>query len=324
MAETENIAKMAEKLSSELFSEFFWDSPGPKNINWACENTEHEKKTHPSDVVFSYKEPYENRKTYLNCDLKSYAKKTINSTSIRNAILSLNKAIECAQISSEWNKNYKTEKINHNIYGLLFIYNHDGEFDSDFKNMLTKATMEDCGLKGTNRVFILGPDDIVYLHNITNDLKRLRGDEVIGLRSTCSFYYPDLIGRKLHFTDTNAPATIEMLLAPYQIVKYKNKAGSNGYIIYYRRHGEKVEEFMYLFDYLLNYQVLQNADDIQIRLPYPDKHASALFESAKKEYAIMFENEEEFQERLGKISYSSITTVTKSYSDIEVGMFREE
>lgn len=33
MPETENIAKMAEKLSNEIFSIFKWEVVGPKNIN---------------------------------------------------------------------------------------------------------------------------------------------------------------------------------------------------------------------------------------------------------------------------------------------------
>ena len=40
------------------------------NINWPCENQEkHEVKTHPSDVVFWYEEPYSQSRTYVNCDL---------------------------------------------------------------------------------------------------------------------------------------------------------------------------------------------------------------------------------------------------------------
>ena len=58
MAETANIAKMAEKLSKEVFAEFLWQKTGSTNINWPCEDEErHGKKTHPSDVVFYYDEP---------------------------------------------------------------------------------------------------------------------------------------------------------------------------------------------------------------------------------------------------------------------------
>ena len=58
MAETINIAKMAEKLSKGIFTEFLWGRMEHTNINWPCENQEtHEVKTHPSDVVFWYDEP---------------------------------------------------------------------------------------------------------------------------------------------------------------------------------------------------------------------------------------------------------------------------
>lgn len=75
MAETINIAKMAEKLSKGIFLEFLWGRMEHTNINWPCENQEkHEVKTHPSDVVFWYDEPYSQSRTYVNCDLKSYDK----------------------------------------------------------------------------------------------------------------------------------------------------------------------------------------------------------------------------------------------------------
>ncbi|WP_216069981.1 hypothetical protein [Acinetobacter radioresistens] len=90
MAETEKIAQMAEILSNDLFSEFLWNRTGTTNHNWPCENPEvHGNKTHPSDVVFYYDEPYSQSRTYINCDLKSYAKGTIKATTIKDAIVSL-------------------------------------------------------------------------------------------------------------------------------------------------------------------------------------------------------------------------------------------
>nr|WP_315206710.1 hypothetical protein [uncultured Albidiferax sp.] len=78
MAETANIAAIAEKLSGELFAEFFWKRTGPMNENWACAKPDHHNvKTHPSDVVFYYDEPYAKQRIYVNCDLKSYAKSSI-------------------------------------------------------------------------------------------------------------------------------------------------------------------------------------------------------------------------------------------------------
>lgn len=88
--ETINKAKMAEKLSKEIFAEFLWQKMDPTNLNWPCEDeTSHKVKTHPSDVVFHYEEPYKQARTYVNCDLKSYGKGSITVGSIRSAIESL-------------------------------------------------------------------------------------------------------------------------------------------------------------------------------------------------------------------------------------------
>ena len=76
------------------------------NINWPCENQEkHEVKTHPSDVVFWYDEPYSQSRTYVNCDLKSYAKGSITAASVREAIESLAKTLSCAEVGQEFNDN---------------------------------------------------------------------------------------------------------------------------------------------------------------------------------------------------------------------------
>lgn len=80
MAETANISKVAEIISSEIFPCFGWTERGPRNENWKCVDATHHKVTHPSDIVFYYLEPYENTRTYINCDLKSYSDSTINST----------------------------------------------------------------------------------------------------------------------------------------------------------------------------------------------------------------------------------------------------
>lgn len=78
MAETKNIAEMSAILSDELFAEFLWTRTGPADTNWPCEDKElHKVLTHPSDVVFYYDNPYSLSRTYINCDLKSYASNSI-------------------------------------------------------------------------------------------------------------------------------------------------------------------------------------------------------------------------------------------------------
>lgn len=95
---------------------------------------EHKKKTHPSDVVFSYKEAYSAQTAYLNVDLKSYAKETIKPFKIENALKSLALTISCAETSPEWQNLYLNSKDNYN--SKLFIYNPDGEYDKNFYNIL--------------------------------------------------------------------------------------------------------------------------------------------------------------------------------------------
>jgi hypothetical protein len=119
MAETINISKMSEKLSKGIFLEFLWGRMEHTNLNWPCEDQEnHEVKTHPSDVVFWYDEPYSQSRTYVNCDLKSYAKGSISTASMREAIESLAKTIECAEKSQEFNDKYIHQDVSPNICGL--------------------------------------------------------------------------------------------------------------------------------------------------------------------------------------------------------------
>src|SRR4051812_33654983 len=107
MAETDQIAKMAELLSQDLFGEFLWQRSGPMNQNWACQHTdEHKTVTHPTDVVFFYDEPYATSRTYIQTDLKSYAKGSITPNAIRNAVKSLAKQVACAEVSPDWQKLY--------------------------------------------------------------------------------------------------------------------------------------------------------------------------------------------------------------------------
>ena len=125
MAETSNIAQMAEKVSKEIFSEFFWEQVGSLDTNWdCCQQEKHNKTTHPTDIVFRYEDPYEQKYININFDLKSYAKGSINATTIRTALESLAMASECTQISEEWQNIYQSKTMNTDIVSSLFVYNH--------------------------------------------------------------------------------------------------------------------------------------------------------------------------------------------------------
>ena len=59
MSETTNTAALANKVFDEIFQWLKWELCTPKDINWECCNQEkHNTKTHPSDIVFYYKDPY--------------------------------------------------------------------------------------------------------------------------------------------------------------------------------------------------------------------------------------------------------------------------
>jgi hypothetical protein len=321
--ESENISKMAEMLAREMFNEFFWVQSGPLNINWECINENHQKKTHPSDIVFSYLEPYLNSRTYLNCDLKSYSKKSINKISVKTAIENLSMAVSCAENSEEWQKKYVVNNTeNFNVHGLLFIYNHDGEYDNDFPLILEEATQTNIQLPLNRRIYILAPKDICYLYTVVNDLKRLRGDGYLPQSRDCQYYYPDLINKKAVSTQVRFAATIEMLLGPFLVLRYKIQEKDNafGLLVYYKKEGKSIDEFIYIIDYLFYYQQLQNYEKIDICLINPSKDAPAIFSTAKKEYLVKSNEAGGLEERLNTINYRSVNNIFKLFSEVEIGM----
>ena len=325
MAETENISKMADKISKEIFGVFGWEKVGPKNVNWKCVYPkEHSKSTHPSDVVFAYRDPYHNTTVYINCDLKSYSKSSISKNSIAGAIKSLCGTIECSQVSQEWQNLFFQKGSTPSISGMLFLYNHDGGYDKDFKSLLQIIDDSNFKIGSGCKVFIVGPFDVLYLNTIANDILRMRGTKDLPDEENCTFYYPDLFRKKKSDLSSKSPATIEMILGPWQILKYKND-GTTGIIFYVKTHGETVEEFLYLIDYLIHYQIISFCDEIIIKLPFQSNFAASNFEKSINEYSRQQSNIpeeiEKFSERLkSKIRYEAVTNIVSSFSEVAIGM----
>src|SRR5581483_1019545 len=96
MAETAQIAEIAEKASGEIFSVFGWERRPPKDRNWDCVTAQHKKATQHSDVVYSYEDPVEASNIFFTTDLKSYAKETISQDKVKAALKSLAISAECA------------------------------------------------------------------------------------------------------------------------------------------------------------------------------------------------------------------------------------
>lgn len=324
MAETANIAKMAEKLAKELFSEFLWKQTGPTNTNWACEDQEkHKKTTHPSDVVFYYDEPYSQSRMYVNVDLKSYAKGTITAANIRSALQGLAKAMQCVEKSDEWRERYIHQHVSPEICGMLFIYNHDGEYDKDFSGLLSQVSVDKLDLPKGSKVVVFGPTEVFWLNNVRHHIAYMRGGtEEIPDRGYCRFYYPHLVRKKNVQLESAKAATLEMITSPWIILAYTNpkKQNRKGYVVFYRRRGETVEEFLYLIDYLMHYQMLLDDTDVHIRMLNPDPIAAARFSKAKDQYVDEVEGGSAIKDRLDLISYGQMNNVVTKFSDIEIGM----
>jgi hypothetical protein len=329
MVETIHIAEMAEKLSDDLFAEFFWEKVGPTNQNWPCEDrVRHEAKTHPSDVVFFYDEPYSQVRTYINCDLKSYAKNSINSNTISSAVESLAKQVACAEKSEEWRRLYIHDHVSPEICGLLFVYNHDGEYDKYFSKNLTSIKLDKLDLPKKSKLIVLGPEDIFWLDNVRYELRQMRGasgPDRLPDREHCQYFYPQLVRKANVQVGKAKAATLEMLTAPWIILEYKNVRFGNrrGVLVFYRRNGGSTQEFMYLIDYLRHYQILDDNTDVQIKTLDTLPTAHAIFQKAVHQYIdemLDGNGESDLAILVKAIKYSKMTQVVTTFSSIELGM----
>lgn len=366
VAETSNVAKMAEILALKLFARFLWNETGGWDQNWSCVKDEHvvrKKKTsprkgaatadanqssgtanaastnasnpeaesaeytklltHPSDVVFYYDEPYSLSRTYVNTDLKSYKKGSITSHSVASAIESLALTLECAEVSFEWREKYVHEEKNYRIVGMLFIYNHDGEYDKGFDEILAKINHEKLRIPQQSTIFVLGPRDIRWLDNVRIDMQLLYSDHVIPHEDNWVFHYPDLVRKKKVQVSARA-ATLEMLTGPWIILSYPaTKQNPPGYIVYFRGSGKYTEEFLYLLDYLMHYQMVKQGIAIQIRTFDTAENAHALFNRAVDEYIENYEGQEsDFAANLRAIKFELMEQIQSQFSTLNIGMKR--
>ncbi|WP_266157571.1 hypothetical protein [Dyella silvatica] len=323
MAESQNIATMAERLSKELFAEFLWTRVGPANVNWPCpDNSVHQMATHPSDVVFYYDEPYFQTRTYVTCDLKSYAKGTIGAATIRNSIERLSAAHACADKSDDFRSKFVHNHTSFEICSLLFVYNHDGAYDSDFSKIIDDVNLDKLEVPKDSKLVVLGPKDIHWLNNVRLDIQTLRGQGSLPSRDKCRFFYPHLVRRKNVQPEKARAATLEMLTAPWIIFTYEHPDDESrrGYLVYYRRPGETVEEFLYLIDYLLHYQAVFKNTDVRVRMLSPHVNAPAHFAKAIDEYIESCGGGEEVRILLKSVACTTMTNIATVFSEIEIGM----
>lgn len=287
MAETTNTAKLADIVSIEIFRWLKWGVSPVKDVNWSCEQSEKHngKKSHPSDVVFYYEHPYSGKTIYINTDLKSYKSASISVNGVRNDIRSLAMAIDCALVSEDWQSKYSYNNDISEVFGLLFLFNYDNSYKKDFLEILNKISLDSLGIERTQRVAVFGPETINYLINVVEDLRKVVQNKKQFDESAYDFYYPNMVQNKKHTLDFYA-ATIEAILSPYMIVKFKDNHDKD-YTIYYKEKGDTVEEFIYLIDTLSTYQILTPNNNVDLVFYEPEGSTKAMinFDHAKISYA---------------------------------------
>ncbi len=328
MSETTNIAEVASKISKDIFKVFRWHTHPRKDDNFPCADKNHKgggkgssKDTHPTDVVFSYQDPYSATRVHLLCDLKSYKGDSISSTSIRKALQSLAMTVECAAFSDVWKEKFAVAADeDHVVHGLLFVHNHDGSYKKKFKEEVAKVRVRGLDIRDGVFLHYLGPEDIDRLFNIATDISGLIGRGEIS--RSYSFYYPDLIMSRRIGDIWDQQATFEVLAGPFVILKYPPESGAaGGHIIYYNRSGETREEFEYLIDCLSRFQLLDSGGEISIRMSSPEigEEFKSKFALAARKYAVQWGMDEDRARRLESISVDRVQAYTSSYSPGDCG-----
>lgn len=325
MAETENIAKLAEDISQDIFKWLKWEQSSHFNVNYDCvlKEEHNDRKTHPTDTVFNYLDPYTGKRVYIQTDLKSYASKSITKTSTEKALISLSQSIQCSNLSSEWQTKFLDDDSEiFEVIGMLFIYNHDGEYDKDFFDLLQKINNERLNITKGQKIIVLDPSMIHYLHNIISDMKRLYADAKLPDIDNITYFYPDMVRTKRQDGDEwDRPATIEYITSRWLILKHKkSREQPEGYLIYYKNAGETIEEFVYLIDTLSNYQLLSEENNIKVRIFESNEEALNNFDKAKKQYIKSWGFDSNKKRSLEYISVERINTVTNTHNFMDIGM----
>lgn len=314
MGERVNIAKIAEIVSSELFSRIGWELYGPPNESWGCVNEAHQKADHPTDATFVYEDPYTARNVHLVTDLKSYAAGSITASGLKESIESLALAVDCAKENSNWRDLYLKAGADYEVQGLLFIYNHDAAYDRSFQTQLLDALEEGPRIPRGVRLSVLGPDDVWYLNDILVDQATLAYDKIIPHDpEALSYFYPSQSRARVATRDRSRIASIDVLKGKHQIITFIREA-VRGVLVYYRGPGASEREFIVLIDMLRMFGILDTYDEIHVRLARPDKLAPTNFKKAKSQYAA------HMTLKMDKLRYGSVASVTPRMTQFEVAV----
>jgi hypothetical protein len=321
MSETANIARMAEIVSREVFGKIGWQRTGPANYPWPCRKQEHHTKgghgKHPTDVVFYYDSPYEGRRVYVNTDLKSYGRASIQPSAVAAAVKSLAQAVECANISPDWQNAYQAKGVSGIVCGLLFVYNHDAEYTARLLPQLP-ALLREFTITPGRRVYVMGPEQVLFVYNTLLDMDLYRVGAKLPHDSEYDFFQPDLIGRPKVRTHCVVP-TLEALLGPWLIFRHRSPEREH-LLFYYRGAGQREDEWTYMLDYLLHYQLLGENVCASIRLPNAAQEAPAMFERAKHAYIQKLALSPAFQSRYEAITCHPLRQTVPIFNEMQLGM----
>ncbi len=313
MAETKNIDAMAAIISDDIFDEMKWVLHEKRDVNWECLIPEHKKATHPTDVVFSYKDPYSAKNIYIQTDLKSYNKNSLSLTKrINEAIESLSLQVECARSSKEWRTLFKCVMHNAELNGMLFLYNNDDEYDKDLLTNLGNTATKDFQMQSSSKIFIFSPKLIKFLMSCVENINERRAInpssssdrlwEKIPERGKCGYFYPDKQNR-IADQAPDHPASLEMITSGMLLFSYKHPIFDEKVLnIFWDEVPSSIETFIYLFEYMFNYQMLSNFERIYLVLPFRDNKTYDLFESAKATYVGAYAANQGQKEKLNKIN----------------------
>jgi hypothetical protein len=299
--ETKNIDKIAEIISSRIFDELRWINSKTTDFSWKCCMESHLTvkqrnaktppiKTHPTDIVFSYIDPYTDVAQYIQTDLKSYKKSTLEKYKpILGAIRSLSEQVECSSRSPEWKDIFvKDQTREFIVHGMLFIYNHDNEYDNQLLDKLSGVTNAEYSLPSNSFLSVFDPKLIRFLLDVTDNIEKRRAytDKPSQENSTlwqkipefdkCSFYYPDK-HNKFAKKGGNLPATIEMITSGLLFYTYEHQYVRNDehipqtnriLNIFWQENVDSHEYFIFILEYIFNYQLLNQFERIFVVTPF--------------------------------------------------------
>ncbi len=362
MSETIRIAELANLITQEIGDFLKWKIHPENDLNFSCLMKPHhfdgasetDNKTHPTDLVIYYDDPYENKKVYLNTDLKSYASDSIGYAAVKDWLISIAKGTVCSLASTEWKQRYGIEG-SYEIRGLLFVYNHDGNFDKPFYSFIhdypnpphigagrapKRFHLKDLNVPANIKLHIVEPLLIDNILSIKHDLdilrnggKAPRSDDY----SPISFFYPNRQRFKSRITPKECPATIELINGPFFIMNYDNymdykphpngpknppieEHKNRGNIIYYRESGGTVDEFIYLIETLMMYELISENCDTRIRHCTRDKASTAKqnFLAAIKKYCVMWDYSQSMQSIFHRIEFEEVTIIQKVFCNQKI------